>query len=307
MESHCDGEVWGLDVGHRGQSFVITSGDDNQVKVWDPANRKCVKTAILEATPGPKRRPGEGASTLANNSPNQQSRCVAYSPTTGHIAVAFNNGHIKILESIGELDTIRYEGKPNEEPKEWTETMKYSPNGKWLAVGSHDDHIYIYDTTNYKLKSKKHKHHSFLTALDWSRDSQSLHSTSGDYELLYWNISDLGKLTQIPSGATEFRDEPWETYSTHFGWPVQGIFGGIIDYTHVNRVDRSRDSKFYALGNDYGQVEIFHHPNREGSKSKQFRAHSEHVTNVKWSQDNKYVWSTGGYDQCLMQWKVTYT
>ena len=304
MESHSDGEVWGLDIGSRmNKEFVITSGDDNKIKVWDPEERRCMQNAILEPNPGPKRKPGEGASTLANNSPNQQSRAVAYGPN-GEVAIAFNNGHFQIRESIGELNQILHDGQQGTTPKEWTECMKYSPDGKWLAIGSHDDHIYIYDTNTYTLKSKKHKHHSFLTAIDWSLDSRSLHSTSGDYELLYWDVSPEGKLTQVPSGATAKRDEPWKTWSTHFGWPVQGIFGGIIDYTHVNRVDRSRNQKFFALGNDYGQVEIFHNPNAEGSKSKQFRAHSEHVTNVKWSKDDRWVFSAGGYDQCLMQWKV---
>ena len=93
MESHSDGEVWGLEVGTRaGHTYLVTSGDDNKLKVWDPTSRKCMQTAILEPTPGPKRKPGEGAATMANNSPNQQARAVAIGPD-GEVAVAFNNGH----------------------------------------------------------------------------------------------------------------------------------------------------------------------------------------------------------------------
>ena len=44
MEGHNDGEVWGLDMAN-GQ--VITTGDDNQVKLWDPTSRKCVGTSIV--------------------------------------------------------------------------------------------------------------------------------------------------------------------------------------------------------------------------------------------------------------------
>jgi hypothetical protein len=44
MESHNDGEVWGLDMN---ESHVFSSGDDNQVKQWDPFERKCVATAIV--------------------------------------------------------------------------------------------------------------------------------------------------------------------------------------------------------------------------------------------------------------------
>lgn len=39
MDSHNDGEVWGLDMD---AEFVYTTGDDNQVKKWSPFDRRCV-------------------------------------------------------------------------------------------------------------------------------------------------------------------------------------------------------------------------------------------------------------------------
>jgi glutamine cyclotransferase len=44
MESHNDGEVWGLAMD---DAHVYTSGDDNQVKMWDPATRTNVKSGIV--------------------------------------------------------------------------------------------------------------------------------------------------------------------------------------------------------------------------------------------------------------------
>lgn len=35
MESHSDGEVWGLAVNPSNPNQVVTSGDDNKIKVWD--------------------------------------------------------------------------------------------------------------------------------------------------------------------------------------------------------------------------------------------------------------------------------
>jgi WD40 repeat protein len=58
MESHSDGEVWGLDIHFGNPSVLITTGDDNKVKVWDALQRKCVKTGILDLEVGPKRKPG---------------------------------------------------------------------------------------------------------------------------------------------------------------------------------------------------------------------------------------------------------
>jgi len=180
--------------------------------------------------------------------------------------------------------------------------MRFSPDGKWLAIGSHDQYVYIINAATWALASKIQKFSSYLTALDWSMDSTALHATDGAYELLYFKIDANGKIEQEPSGRSEFKDEEWASWSTHFGWPVQGIYGGVIDYTHVNRVDRSCDQQFYAVGNDWGLVEIFNNPNGDGAKSKAFRGHSEHVTNVKWTPT--HVFSAGGYDQCVMQWKL---
>jgi WD40 repeat protein len=71
MESHSDGELWGLDVVTNNPNFFVTSGDDNKLKVWDCTQRKCTNTTTLEAKAGPERKSGQGASTMARNSPNQ--------------------------------------------------------------------------------------------------------------------------------------------------------------------------------------------------------------------------------------------
>jgi WD40 repeat protein len=178
---------------------------------------------------------------------------------------------------------------------EWIEAMRYSPDGNWLAIGSHDNFIYIYTTSDYSLVSKAQKHSSYIISLDWSLDSTAIKSTCGAYELLFWTV-DHGRITQNTGGASGLKDETWASYSTHFGWHVQGIYGGVIDYTHVNRVDRSPDQTMFAIGNDWGLVEIFGNPNSESAKSKAYRGHSEHVTNVKWNKDGTYLFSTGGYD-----------
>lgn len=58
------------------------------------------------------------------------------------------------------------------DPKEWIECMLYNPQETKLAVGSHDNFIYIYDVLrNYKLINKLVGHSSFITAFDWSIDT----------------------------------------------------------------------------------------------------------------------------------------
>mmetsp|Transcript_28773 Transcript_28773/g.28462 ORF Transcript_28773/g.28462 Transcript_28773/m.28462 type:complete len:257 (+) Transcript_28773:867-1637(+) len=114
MESHCDGEIWGLALSPTNVNIVVTVGDDNAIKVWNMAQRKCVKTATLEENPGPPRRPGEGASTLATNSPNQQARAVCINGGNGHVAVGHNDGHISIFQNIENLRRIHIAKDPKE-------------------------------------------------------------------------------------------------------------------------------------------------------------------------------------------------
>ncbi len=83
--------------------------------------------------------------------------------------------------------------------------MKYSPDEKRLAVGSHDNIIYIFAVNGdqYSLQGKLQGHNSFITNLDWSKDGKNIQSNCGAYELLFWDVE---KKTQIKSGATQLRD-----------------------------------------------------------------------------------------------------
>lgn len=81
------------------------------------------------------------ASTTGVLAPNQQSRSVAYNKTFNHIAVSDNYGEVVIkpfadfnAEPIATLT----------EPQEWSEVMRYSPCDKFLAVGSHDNRVWVY-------------------------------------------------------------------------------------------------------------------------------------------------------------------
>lgn len=60
-----------------------------------------------------------------------------------------------------------------------------------------------------------------------------------------------------------------------------------------------------ATGDDYGLVRVFRNPARHRVQPRSFRAHSEHVVRVRFGREGlkEYLFSVGGYDQTLMQWK----
>lgn len=98
-----------------------------------------------------------------------------------------NDGTLSIRASVDDLDRVIHQ---NNNAKEWIEVVTYSPDGLMLAVGSHDNKIYVYDASaNYKLAGTCSKHNSFIVSIDWSLDSNYLRSVCGAHELLFFNAN----------------------------------------------------------------------------------------------------------------------
>lgn len=179
--------------------------------------------------------------------------------------------------------------------------MQYSPNSDRLAVGSHDNNIYVYSVDNtYSKFAVLNKHQSFITSLDWSMDGDYIRSVCGAYELLFYKVPEK---KQDPSGASNTVDTEWATMSCKLGWSVQGIFPPGTDGSHINGVDESNKKDLIATADDYGLVSIFNNPVLEDHKCRSFRGHSEHVVRVKFMMEDEYIISAGGYDKTIIQWR----
>jgi len=157
------------------------------------------------------------------------------------------------------------------------------------------------------------KHASFITHLDFNRDGNALHSNCGGYELLFWDVM-TGK--QLTNGPTQFRDEHWQTWTSTLGWPVQGIWPECSDGSDINSCDRSHltysghdnpPDCYYLLatGDDFSKIKIYRYPCiKRGSEFVLGSGHSSHITNVRFSNDDSYLFTTGGEDCCVFLWKV---
>lgn len=293
MESHSDGEVWGLAPAD--ENHIVTSGDDNKIKTWNVANRKCVVTGKVHSASRKAKR--GGASSLTELPDSQCARAVAINHRNGHVAVGHNDGTLTIRAGATKLDQVLHE---KNDSAEWIESMSYSPDGSKLAVGSHDNNIYIYDSNTYALLGKCTKHNSFIVSVDWSKDGKFIRSVCGAHELLFFNGETY---QQDTNGASNTKGTEWATSRAKYGWLVDGIFPSGTDGTHINSVEFSSDNSLIATGDDYGLVNIFRNPCRGGAKPISLRGHSEHVVRVTFHKDDQYIFSVGGYDQTLMQWK----
>lgn len=159
----------------------------------------------------------------------------------------------------------------------------------------------MYDVNkNYALLGKCTKHNSFIVSIDWSQDGNYIRSVCGAHELLFF---DGNTFQQDTSGATNTVETQWASGHAKYGWLVDGIFPAGTDGTHINGVDFSKDQSLIATGDDYGLVNIFRNPCRGGHQPVSLRGHSEHVVRVQFHKNDTYLFSVGGYDQTLMQWK----
>uniref|UniRef100_A0A8C3G6L5 EMAP like 1 n=1 Tax=Cyclopterus lumpus TaxID=8103 RepID=A0A8C3G6L5_CYCLU len=271
-QGHTD-ELWGLAV-HPCKPQFLTCGYDRQVCLWDSSSHHLVWTKSMEVT--------------------------GFHPSGAVVAIGTQTGRWLVLDSDSkDLVTMHTDGN------EQLSVVCYGPDGNFLAIGSHDNYIYIYAVAEngrkYSRVGKCSGHSSFITHLDWSVDSQYLVSNSGDYEILYW-IPSVCK--QVVSVETT-RDIEWATHTCTLGFQVFGLWPDGSDGTDINAACRSSDKSLLVTGDDFGKVHLFSYPcSQFRAPSHVYGGHSSHVTNVTFLYDDGYLVSTGGKDMSVMQWRI---
>lgn len=275
-QGHTD-ELWGL-AAHSQKPQFLTCGHDKQITLWDAASHHPVWTKNIED-------PAQSA---------------GFHPSGSVVAIGTLTGRWFVLDTdTKDLVTVHTDGN------EQLSVMCYSPDGNFLAIGSHDNYIYIYAVNEngrkYSRIGKCSGHSSFITHLDWSVNSQYLMSNSGDYEILYWIPTACKQVVSVETT----RDLEWATYTCTLGFQVFGVWPEGSDGTDLNAICRSPDQKLLATGDDFGKVHLFSYPcSQFRSSSHVYGGHSSHVTNVSFLHEDNHLISTGGKDTSIMQWRV---
>uniref|UniRef100_A0A674J8Q5 EMAP like 3 n=1 Tax=Terrapene triunguis TaxID=2587831 RepID=A0A674J8Q5_9SAUR len=273
IQGHTD-ELWGLAT-HPSQSLFLTCGHDRQVCMWDSGEHTAAWSLTLEET----------------------GLCADFHPSGRVVAVGLNTGRWLVLDT--ETRQVLSGGSDGNEQ---LSVVRYSPDGEFLAIGSHDNFIYIYSVGEGERKYSRFGrctgHSSFITHLDWSKDSKFIMSNSGDYEILYWDVAGGCKLLR---NRFESRDREWASYTCVLGfhvfgegwapWGEWGISGGSEWGGGVSTGWQSPPltplpcSLLQAPSHVYG-------------------GHGSHVTNVRFTNDDSHLVSLGGKDTSIFQWRV---
>ncbi|XP_023562801.1 echinoderm microtubule-associated protein-like 3 isoform X4 [Octodon degus] len=277
IQGHTD-ELWGLCT-HPAQNCFLTCGHDRQLCLWD----------------------GEGHALAWSLDLKETGLCADFHPSGAVVAVGLNTGRWLVLDTeTREIVSDVTDGN------EQLSVVRYSPDGLYLAIGSHDNTIYIYSVSSDGAKSSRFGrcvgHSSFITHLDWSKDSNFIMSNSGDYEILYWDVVGGCKLLR---NRYESRDREWATYTCVLGFHVYGVWPDGSDGTDINSLCRSHNERVVAVADDFCKVHLFQYPcARAKAPSRVFAGHGSHVTSVRFTHDDAYLVSLGGKDASIFQWRV---
>jgi len=229
-----------------------------------------------------------------------QSAC--WSPDGTHIAVGLQDGRVEIYTLDQDWSQVPKHTKKLH--AECVDALVYSPDGKMLASGSWDTFIHIIDPEKFAILHTLKGHSSSILQLTWSMDAKYLISNSKDYEILYWNVATAKKVSE-----STVVDGEWHSWSCILGWPVVGVFregadGTDVNSCHISDAKEENGYRVVASSDDFGKVNLLRYPAlKTRCPIKSFDGHSSHVTRVRFNADASYVFSTGGNDLSLFQWR----
>ncbi|MBZ3880418.1 Echinoderm microtubule-associated protein-like 6, partial [Sciurus carolinensis] len=268
IDGHMEGEIWGLAT-HPSKDIFISASNDGTARIWDLADKKLLNKVNL----------GHAA------------RCAAYSPDGEMVAIGMKNGEFVILL----VNSLKVWGKKRDR-KSAIQDIRISPDNRFLAVGSSEHTVDFYDLTQGTSLNRTgycRDIPSFVLQMDFSADSKYIQVSTGAYKRQVHEVP-LGK--QVTE-AVVIEKITWASWTSILGDEVIGIWPRNADKADVNCACVTHAGLNIVTGDDFGLVKLFDFPCTEKfAKHKRYFGHSAHVTNIRFSYDDKYVVSTGGDD-----------
>ena len=267
----------------RSEEKVATVGDDRYLLYWDIERREVTKSAVLPF----------GGCAVAISPP------IEMIGGHTHIAVGLSGGAMAVYDEET-FEQIKFAIHCKEDIDE----LKYAPNAKYLAVGSHDNYVDLLDVANdYAMLCRLAGHSSYIKHIDWSADSRVIQSVCGGYEVLYWNVA-TGRQFRSTHDSVE-SDTIWADWTSSLGFPVMGIYPPDADGTDVNAVHRTRDGRLIAVADDFGAISLFCAPvTCRHAARRQYWGHSSHVTCARFVHGDTYLITCGGGDAAVFVWAI---
>ncbi|XP_072293600.1 echinoderm microtubule-associated protein-like 6 isoform X2 [Eucyclogobius newberryi] len=274
LDSHGRGAMWGLAT-HPSKELCITASDDCTIRLWDLSDKKLLNKVCV----------GHAA------------RCVSYSADGDMLAVGMKNGEFLVLLSI----SLKMWTKKRDRSAP-IQDIRFSPERRLLAVAV-DNTVDVYDMTAGPSLSRLiycSDIPACILQLDFSADSAFIQISTGAYKRLVFEAPS-GKLVIDQNVIDRIT---WASWTSILGEEVLGIWPRNADKADVICACVSHAGANIVTGDDFGLVKLFDFPCTDKfAKHKRYLSHSAHVTNIRFSSEDKFVVSTGADDCSVFLWK----
>ncbi|OQA13313.1 MAG: translocation protein TolB [bacterium ADurb.Bin363] len=197
---------------------------------------------------------------------------------------------------------------------DYVTSVSYSPDGKYVASGSWDKTVKIWEVSSGKCIRSLEGHSDYVTSVSYSPDGKYVASGGADETVKVWEISSgkciknlighsymITNVSYSPDGkyvASGNVDETVKVWEISSGKCIKTL---TEQSEWVSGISYSPDRKYLATSGMKDTVKIW-----ELSIAKCIRTligHSDYVTGVSYSPDGRYL-ASGSRDKTVKIWEV---
>ena len=295
VSSHSSGELWGLEIF---EDKVITSGEDNQIKVYNYNTRNLLLSSEISNSDHSDSKKNPQTQSNPSRFPEDQcSRSVKINRFSRELIIGTMDGKIQVRNFDNLI--LKYNIKTSFD--KGILSAEISPDGKLLAVGSENSNVYLFDINEGYQEKITLKGLGAVRSLEWNEESTFLRSNTSRKCIYYYNI----KTNSVENnGHIATRDQKWFPFSNTLRWGVEGILRRKENPEFVNCICKHPKLDVIFSGNNAGFIEIYNYPCKENAERIILTGHSEKVVKIMTDQSGDFLFSIGGKDNTLMQWKI---
>ncbi|XP_064644158.1 echinoderm microtubule-associated protein-like 2 [Lineus longissimus] len=200
--------------------------------------------------------------------------------------------------------------------------VKISPDQKLVAIACYDNIIYIVGqlessvdehpemleenaTIEWAVLRKCKGHVSNINGIDWSIvhpvDQYMLRSSDYGLDTFVWDA----RTGEQKTNPNETRNISWSTNHCRITYNLAGVWSSKIGKeAEITAVCVSPDKRLVVVGDNRGYIGLLKHPCCNDSPFCHVYRGAVNVQDIRFTQNGKYVLTTGGRDTCVMQWTI---
>ena len=193
-------------------------------------------------------------------------------------------------------------------------SVSFAPNSRYLAIGSSDKKIIIWDLESGKEIKTLNGHKGCINTVAFSPDGKYLASGSDDITIKLWDL-EMGKDVQTLFGHNDWvnsvafsvdgrnlvsgsTDETIKIWNSKTGDEIKTLTGhknGVLSVLF------SPDAKYIASGSRDNSIKLW--DAETGEDIKTFIGHRDSVWSLSFSPDGQYL-ASGSQDEKIKLWKI---